>query len=76
MTPAPDRVSRAVLFGVHDYLHQPDLQGVRHNTPALHELLVAKDVGGLDPAHCVTVPPDSTAVDFLDAVQDAAEQAA
>ncbi|MFH8582080.1 tetratricopeptide repeat protein [Streptomyces zaomyceticus] len=75
MTPAPDRVSRAVLFGVHDYLHQPDLQGVRHNTPALHELLVAKDVGGLDPAHCVTVPPDSTAVDFLDAVQDAAEQA-
>ncbi|MFH9726978.1 tetratricopeptide repeat protein [Streptomyces sp. NPDC017254] len=75
MTPPPDLTSRAVLFGVHAYLHQPDLQGVRHNAPALNDLLVAEDVGGLDPAHCVTVPPDSTAVDFLDAVQDAADQA-
>ncbi|MFF8379669.1 tetratricopeptide repeat protein [Streptomyces sp. NPDC015661] len=73
MTPA--RTSRAVLFGVHAYRHLAALDGVRHNAPALRSLLVADDLGGLDPAHCVTVPPDSTAAGFLDAVQDAADEA-
>ncbi|WP_369144818.1 tetratricopeptide repeat protein [Streptomyces sp. R44] len=73
MTPA--RTSRAVLFGVHAYRHLAALDGVRHNAPALRSLLVADDLGGLDPAHCVTVPPDSTAAAFLDAVQDAADEA-
>lgn len=75
MTPPPAHVSRAVLFGVHAYRHLPGLDGVGHNAPALRSLLVAEDVGGLDPAHCVTVPPDSTAAGFLDAVQDAADEA-
>ncbi|MFI8521358.1 tetratricopeptide repeat protein [Streptomyces sp. NPDC085481] len=68
-------VSRAVLFGVHAYRHLGALDGVRHNTPALTALLTADDVGGLDPAHCVTVPADSAPGVFLDAVQDAADEA-
>lgn len=48
---------------------------MRHNVPALRALLTAVDVGGLDEAHCVTVPADSTSGILLDAVQDAADEA-
>ncbi|MFD4504445.1 tetratricopeptide repeat protein, partial [Streptomyces sp. NPDC058457] len=66
---------RAVLFGVHAYQHLPALDGVRHNVPALRDLLTAKEVGGLAGEHCVAVPANSAPTVLLDAVQDAAEHA-
>ncbi|MFE6283482.1 tetratricopeptide repeat protein [Streptomyces sp. NPDC057877] len=67
--------SRAVLCGVHAYQHLPGLDGVRHNVPALRELLVAQDVGLFAGEHCVAVPANSTPAQLLDAVQDAADHA-
>ncbi|MFD0314981.1 caspase, EACC1-associated type [Streptomyces flavalbus] len=67
--------SRAVLFGVHAYQHLPNLDGVRHNVPALRDLLVARDVGLFAGEHCVAVPANSTPQVLLDAVQDAADHA-
>ncbi|MGI5400136.1 caspase, EACC1-associated type [Streptomyces sp. CA-135486] len=67
--------SRAVLFGVHAYQHLGELDGVRHNVPALSKLLTAAEVGGLAGAHCVEVPADSTPGILLDALQDAADDA-
>ncbi|MBQ1088211.1 tetratricopeptide repeat protein [Streptomyces sp. B93] len=67
--------SRAVLFGVHAYQHLPGLDGVRHNVPALRDLLVAPDVGVFAGEHCVAVPANGTPQLLLDAVQDAADHA-
>ncbi|MFF8233179.1 caspase, EACC1-associated type [Streptomyces caelestis] len=67
--------SRAVLFGVHAYKHLPALDGVRHNVPALRNLLTAKEAGGFAGEHCVAVPSNSTPTVLLDAVQDAADHA-
>ncbi|GGV73123.1 caspase, EACC1-associated type [Streptomyces massasporeus] len=67
--------SRAVLFGVHAYQHLANLDGVRHNVPALRDLLIADDAGGFSGEHCVAVPANSTPQDLLDAVQDAADHA-
>ncbi|MGW1463464.1 caspase, EACC1-associated type [Streptomyces sp. NPDC002308] len=67
--------SRAVLFGVHAYSHFAQLDGVRHNAPALRELLVSGDSGGLPDEHCVTVAPDSAPGLMLDAVGRAADDA-
>lgn len=67
--------SRAVLFGVHAYDHLSALDGVRHNVPALRDLLTAPEVGGFAGEHCVAIPANSTPVAFLDAVQDAADHA-
>ncbi|CAL9452583.1 caspase, EACC1-associated type [Streptomyces sp. enrichment culture] len=67
--------SRAVLFGVHAYDHLPALDGVRHNVPALRDLLTAPEVGGFAGEHCVAVPANSTPAALLDAVQDAADHA-
>ncbi|MER6672908.1 tetratricopeptide repeat protein [Streptomyces sp. NPDC000983] len=67
--------SRAVLFGVHAYDHLPPLDGVRHNVPALRDLLTAAEVGGFAGEHCVAVPANSTPAALLDAVQDAADHA-
>ncbi len=67
--------SRAVLFGVHAYDHLPALDGVRHNVPALRDLLTAPEVGGFAGEHCVAVPANSTPTALLDAVQDAAVHA-
>ncbi|WP_328873491.1 tetratricopeptide repeat protein [Streptomyces sp. NBC_00287] len=67
--------SRAVLFGVHAYQHLPALDGVRHNVPALRDLLTAHEAGGFAGEHCVAVPANSTPGVLLDAVQDAADHA-
>ncbi|MBC2900843.1 caspase, EACC1-associated type [Streptomyces cupreus] len=67
--------SRAVLFGVHAYQHLPALDGVRHNVPALRDLLTAREAGGFAGEHCVAVPANSTPTALLDAVQDAADHA-
>nr|WSW42637.1 caspase family protein [Streptomyces sp. NBC_01001] len=67
--------SRAVLFGVHDFRQLPPLDGVRHNVPALRELLTSDDVGGLAEEDCIVVPHDGTQQQMLDALHDAAEEA-
>lgn len=67
--------SRAVLFGVSDFCELPPLTGVAHNVPALRELLISDDVGGLSEEDCVVVPQDSTCLNVLDALQEAAQEA-
>ncbi|MGW0491990.1 caspase, EACC1-associated type [Streptomyces olivaceus] len=75
MTPDEAAASRAVLIGVPSYQHLGTLEGVRHNVPALYELLTAEDIGGLSEPHCIAVPADSTPGAVLDAIQDAAAEA-
>ncbi|MBY8840666.1 caspase family protein [Streptomyces sp. SP2-10] len=67
--------SRAVLFGVHDFRELPRLDGVRHNIPALLELLTSDAVGGLAEQDCGVVPHDGTQQQMLDALHDATEAA-
>ncbi|UFR01752.1 caspase family protein [Streptomyces sp. Go40/10] len=74
MTSDPGR-SRAVLFGVHDFRDLPRLDGVRHNAPALRELLTSDEIGGLADEDCTVVPHDGTQQQLLDALHDAAQEA-
>ncbi|MFI2781473.1 caspase, EACC1-associated type [Streptomyces sp. ALB3] len=74
MTSAPGR-SRAVLFGVHEFGELSQLSGVRHNIPALRDLLTSDDVGALAEKDCTVVPPDGTQQQLLDTLHDAAEEA-
>ncbi|MGW0508374.1 caspase, EACC1-associated type [Streptomyces olivaceoviridis] len=67
--------SRAVVFGVHGFRELPPLDGVRHNVPALRELLTSDDVGGLAERDCTVVPPDGTQQQMLDALHDATQEA-
>ncbi|CAL9454191.1 caspase family protein [Streptomyces sp. Tu 3180] len=67
--------SRAVLFGVHDFSELTRLDGVRHNVPALRELLTSADIGGLAEEDCTVVPHDGTQQQLLDALHDAAQEA-
>lgn len=67
--------SRAVVFGVHDFSELPRLDGVRHNVPALRELLTSDDVGGLAEQDCSVVAHDGTQQQMLDALHDAAQEA-
>ncbi|GGU87841.1 hypothetical protein GCM10010260_21730 [Streptomyces filipinensis] len=67
--------SRAVVFGVHDFRELPGLDGVRHNVPALRELLTSDDVGGLAERDCTVVPPDGTQQQMLDALHEATHEA-
>jgi hypothetical protein len=69
--------SRIVLFGTPAYVDDglPDVPVVANNVVDLRAVLTDPDMGGFDPAHCVTVPADAGVVEVGDLLMDAAAEA-
>jgi hypothetical protein len=69
--------SRIVLFGTPSY-HDPglpDVPVVANNVVDLAAVLTDPDLGGFDPAHCVTVPADVGVEEVGDLLTEAATEA-
>ena len=69
--------SRIVLFGTPSY-HDPglpDVPVVANNVADLAAVLTDPDLGGFDPAHCVTVPADVGVEEVGDLLTEAATEA-
>ncbi|MGW7572351.1 caspase family protein [Streptomyces sp. NPDC054765] len=73
--PDPTR-SRAVLIGVDRYRHLADLPAVGNNVRQLAALLKDPRLWGLPPQHCVVLHNPPSADTVLDAVHEAAAEAA
>ncbi|MES4900902.1 MULTISPECIES: ABC transporter substrate-binding protein [unclassified Streptomyces] len=67
--------SRAVLIGTSHYAHLEQLPQVERNLRALATALCAEHSWGLAPEHCTVIHNPRDAVEVLDAVRDAAEEA-
>ncbi len=67
--------TRAVLIGVSEYDHLPDLPGVANNLVTLRELFTAPDVLGLPGDNCVTLTGSVTPDELDRAVAEAAATA-
>ncbi|MFF7656411.1 ABC transporter substrate-binding protein [Streptomyces sp. NPDC007983] len=76
MAVLPDpAATRAVLIGTSRYAHLQQLPAVANNLSALAGLLCAPHSWGLAPEHCTVVEDPATAVEVLEAVRTAAEEA-
>ncbi|MGD0063111.1 MAG: caspase family protein, partial [Streptosporangiaceae bacterium] len=69
--------SRIVLFGTPAYVDPrlPDVPVVANNVADLAAVLTDPDLGGFDPAHCVTVPADVGVAEVGDLLMQAATEA-
>ncbi|MDP9864798.1 MULTISPECIES: caspase, EACC1-associated type [Streptosporangium] len=67
--------SRAVLIGTSQYEHMPPIPAVENNLQELSKLLQSADLWGLPAANCIVVSNPQTAIDMLDPLQLAAEEA-
>ncbi|WP_413800981.1 caspase, EACC1-associated type [Streptomyces iranensis] len=76
MAVLPDpATSRAVLIGTSSYAHLEQIPAVANNLSALAGALCAPGSWGLAPEHCTIIEDPSTAVEVLEAVRTAAEEA-
>ncbi|MGY0059009.1 caspase, EACC1-associated type [Streptomyces sp. LZ34] len=76
MTVLPDAAtSRAVLIGTGRYDHMEPLPAVANNLRALAAALCSPHSWGLAPEHCTVIEDPQAAVEVLDAVRAAAEEA-
>ncbi|MEU9963254.1 caspase, EACC1-associated type [Streptomyces malaysiensis] len=76
MAVLPDpAASRAVLIGTSRYAHLEQIPAVANNLSALAEALCAPLSWGLAPEHCAVIEDPATAVEVLEAVRTAAEEA-
>ncbi|MGV9850597.1 caspase, EACC1-associated type [Streptomyces sp. NPDC003442] len=76
MAVLPDpAASRAVLIGTSRYAHLEQIPAVANNLSALAAALCAPGSWGLAPEHCTVIEDPSTAVEVLEAVRTAAEEA-
>ncbi|MFE2186317.1 ABC transporter substrate-binding protein [Streptomyces sp. NPDC059455] len=76
MAVLPDpAASRAVLIGTSRYAHLEQIPAVANNLSALAAALCAPGSWGLRPEHCTVIEDPSTAVEVLEAVRTAAEEA-
>ncbi|MGW7657593.1 caspase, EACC1-associated type, partial [Streptomyces tendae] len=76
MAVLPDpAASRAVLVGTSRYAHLEQIPAVANNLSALTAALCAPASWGLAPEHCTVIEDPSTAVEVLEAVRTAAEEA-
>ncbi|GAA2374074.1 ABC transporter substrate-binding protein [Streptomyces cuspidosporus] len=76
MTVLPEpAASRAVLIGTSRYDHLEPLPAVANNLRALAAALCAPHAWGLAPEHCTVIENPGSAVEVLDAVRAAAEEA-
>lgn len=67
--------TRAVLIGTSRYAHLEQIPAVADNLSALAAALSAPHSWGLAPEHCTVIADPATAVEVLDAVRTAAEEA-
>lgn len=69
--------SRIVLFGTPSYVDSGllDVPVVANNVRDLAAVLTDPDLGGFDPAHCVTVPGGATAAEIGEPLMQAAAEA-
>ena len=67
--------TRAVLIGTSRYAHLEQIPAVANNLSALAAALCAPHSWGLAPEHCTVIEDPATAVEVLDAVRTAAEEA-
>ncbi|GAA0931683.1 MULTISPECIES: caspase, EACC1-associated type [Streptomyces violaceusniger group] len=76
MAVLPDpAASRAVLIGTSRYAHLEQIPAVANNLSALAAALCAPGSWGLAPEHCTVIEDPGTAVEVLEAVRTAAEEA-
>ncbi|MGW7597908.1 caspase, EACC1-associated type [Streptomyces antimycoticus] len=76
MAVLPDpAATRAVLIGTSGYAHLEQIPAVATNLSALAAALCAPGSWGLAPEHCTVVEDPATAVEVLEAVRTAAEEA-
>ncbi|WP_432586953.1 ABC transporter substrate-binding protein [Streptomyces sp. HD1123-B1] len=76
MTALPDpAASRAVLIGTGDYVHLESIPAVSANLGALADALCSARSWGLAREHCTVIEDPVAAVDVLEAVRTAAEEA-
>ncbi|QLH25668.1 ABC transporter substrate-binding protein [Streptomyces sp. Rer75] len=76
MAVLPDpAATRAVLIGTSRYAHLEQIPAVANNLSALAAALCAPHSWGLAPEHCTVIEDPATAVEVLDAVRTAAEEA-
>ncbi|MER8157303.1 ABC transporter substrate-binding protein [Streptomyces sp. NPDC094472] len=76
MTVLPNpSATRAVLIGTSRYAHLEPIPAVSNNLSALAAALCAPGSWGLAPEHCTVIEDPATAVEVLEAVRTAAEEA-
>ncbi|GAA2347541.1 caspase, EACC1-associated type [Streptomyces violaceusniger] len=76
MAVLPDpAATRAVLIGTSRYAHLEQIPAVANNLSALAAALCAPGSWGLAPEHCTVIEDPGTAVEVLEAVRTAAEEA-
>lgn len=76
MAVLPDpAATRAVLIGTSRYAHLEQIPAVANNLSALAAALCGPRSWGLAPEHCTVIDDPATAVEVLDAVRTAAEEA-
>lgn len=76
MAVLPDpAATRAVLIGTSRYAHLEPIPAVANNLSALAAALCAPGSWGLAPEHCTVIEDPATAVEVLEAVRTAAEEA-
>ncbi|WP_063726758.1 caspase, EACC1-associated type [Streptomyces sp. RTd22] len=76
MAVLPDpATTRVVLIGTSRYAHLEQIPAVANNLSALAAALCAPRSWGLAPEHCTVIGDPATAVEVLDAVRTAAEEA-
>ncbi|MGP3944660.1 caspase, EACC1-associated type [Streptomyces sp. 6N106] len=76
MAVLPDpSATRAVLIGTSRYAHLEQIPAVANNLSALAAALCAPGSWGLAPEHCTVIEDPATAVEVLDAIRTAAEEA-
>jgi len=72
----PDpKASRAVLIGVHDFAHMPDLPAVHNNIFDLKRVLTDPQLWGIPEGNCTLLPQPATVRDVLQAIRQAAREA-
>ncbi|MER6143005.1 caspase family protein [Streptomyces sparsogenes] len=67
--------SRAVLIGVHDFVHLPPLKSVANNLNRLRDALTDPDLWGLPKEHCEVLPQPGSGVEVFRAISKAAGEA-
>ncbi|MCG0287641.1 ABC transporter substrate-binding protein [Streptomyces sp. PSAA01] len=76
MAVLPDpAATRAVLIGTSRYAHLEPIPAVANNLSALAAALCAPGSWGLAPEHCTVIEDPATAVEVLEAIRTAAEEA-
>ncbi|GAA1676415.1 caspase, EACC1-associated type [Streptomyces yatensis] len=76
MAVLPDpSATRAVLIGTSRYAHLEQIPAVANNLSALAAALCAPGSWGLAPEHCTVIEDPATAVEVLEAIRTAAEEA-